>query len=83
MEICECLEPVTTDCAEASIIYESLKVTEDKEGPTRMLTHVTIQTQAELYICNIILHSVSQNCIVCVREEIFFVKMSFQPIFNK
>ena len=49
----------------------------------RMLIHLTEQTQAGLYICNIILHSVSQNCIVCVREEIFFVKMSFQPIFNK
>ena len=48
----------------------------------RMLTNVTVQTQVVLYICNIILHSVSQNCIVCVREEIFFVKMSFQPIFN-
>ena len=48
-----------------------------------MLTNVTVQTQVVLYICNIILHSVSQNCIVCVREEIFFVKMSFQHIFNK
>ena len=48
-----------------------------------MLTDNAIQLQAVLYICNIILHNMSQNCIVCVREELFFVKMLSQNIFNK